>query len=79
MNEPKKIEVTASDVATGTILDTNFQWFIGKPDQKKWHKKFTDRAQAIECCKSEIRKNPNVEFWVRDGTPEGEERIANEF
>ena len=78
MNQLKQIEVTAADVATGTILDTNFQWFIGKPGQKKWHRKFDDGTKAIECCRSEIRKNSNVEFWLRDGTPEGEERIANE-
>jgi len=64
MENDHPIEVIAADVMTGTILDEDFEWFIGKPGQKKWTRLFKNEEAAIAFCEGQIQVHPDVEFWL---------------
>ena len=76
MKEDGAIKVIAADVMTGTLLDEQYEWFIGKSGQAKWMRSFGNRAEATAFCETEVQNHPNVEFWLQEDGGDGL-RIVN--
>ena len=77
MISAKAVKVIAADVMTGTVLDDNFEWFLGKPGQTKWERTFGNHLDAIAFCELQVRRYPDVEFCIwTDG--EEDRRIVNQ-